>query len=70
MPLARITLQEGHSAETIWAISDGVYKGKLETINVPEHDRFQVILEQAKQKLIADQTYLNIPRAGTGCWWR
>ncbi len=48
MPLVRITLQEGHSAETIRAISDGVYNAMLETINVPEHDRFQVILEQAK----------------------
>jgi 4-oxalocrotonate tautomerase len=54
MPLVRITLQEGYSAEIIRAVSDGVYNAMLETIKVPEHDRFQVILEQARGKLIAD----------------
>lgn len=48
MPLVCITLQQGHSAETIRGISDGVYNAMLETISVPEHDQFQVILEQAK----------------------
>jgi hypothetical protein len=48
MPPVCITLQEGHSAETIRGISDGVYNAMLETISVPEHDRFHVILEQAK----------------------
>ena len=64
MPLVRITLKEGHSVAERRAIADGVYEAMLGTINVPEHDRFQVILEQAKDKLIADENYRNIPRTG------
>ena len=64
MPLVRITLREGHSAEERRAISDGVYEAMLETIKMPEHDRFHVILEQSRDNLIADENYLNIPRTG------
>ena len=64
MPLVRITLREGRSAEELRAISDGIYEAMLETIKMPEHDKFQVILEQPKEKLIADESYLNIPRTG------
>ena len=64
MPLVRITLKEGHSVEERRAISDGIYEAMLETIKMPEHDRFHVILEQAAENLIADETYLNIPRTG------
>ncbi len=64
MPLVRITLREGHSAEELRAISEGIYEAMLETIKMPEHDRFQVMLEQPMEKLIADENYLNIPRTG------
>jgi len=64
MPLVRITLREGHSTEERRAISDGVYEAMLETIKMPEHDRFHVILEQSSDNLIADETYLKIPRTG------
>jgi 4-oxalocrotonate tautomerase len=64
MPLVRITLLEGRSAEEIQEISDGVYDAMLETIKMPEHDRFQIIVERPKHKLIADQAYLNIARSG------
>ena len=64
MPLVRITLREGHSVEERRAISDGVYEAMLETIKMPEHDRFHVILEQAAENLVADETYLNIARTG------
>ena len=33
MPLVRITLREGHSAEEIRAISNGVYDAMLETVD-------------------------------------
>jgi 4-oxalocrotonate tautomerase len=64
MPLVRITLKMGHSTEEHRAISDGIYQAMLETIKMPEHDRFQVILEQAEDNLVADETYLNIQRTG------
>ena len=64
MLLVRITLREGHSAQERRAISDGIYQAMLETVKMPEHDRFHVILEQSKDNLIADPTYLNIRRTG------
>jgi len=64
MPLVRITLKEGHSSEQCRAIADGVYDSLREAIKIPENDRFQVILEQAGDKLIADKNYMDIPRTG------
>ena len=64
MPLVRITLKEGHSVEERRAISDGIYEAMLETIKMPEHDRFHVILEHSSENVIADETYLNIARTG------
>jgi 4-oxalocrotonate tautomerase len=63
MQLVRITLKEGRSVEDRRAISDGIYEAMLETIKMPEHDRFHVILEQSSGNLI-DETYLNIMRTG------
>lgn len=64
MPLVRITLKEGHSIEERRAIADGVYDALREAIKIPENDRFQIIMEQATEKLIANETYMNIPRTG------
>jgi hypothetical protein len=36
----------------------------LEAVKMPEHDRFQIILERPKDKLVADENYLNIRRTG------
>lgn len=62
MPLVRISLLKGKSAEYRAAIADGVHKAMVEAISIPLTDRFQLITEHEKDGLIYDPTYLNIQR--------
>jgi 4-oxalocrotonate tautomerase len=63
MPLVRIDLREGKTAEYRRKIGDMVYQAMLETIQVPEHDRFQVITEHSRDGLVYDPSYLGIRRS-------
>jgi 4-oxalocrotonate tautomerase len=60
MPLVRIDLHEGTSLEYRKAIGDGVHQAMLESLAVPEQDRFQVITEHPAGELIYSPTYLGI----------
>jgi 4-oxalocrotonate tautomerase len=62
MPLVRIDLRQGKSAEYRRHIGDMVYRAMTETINMPEHDRFQVITEHPADGLLYDPSYLGINR--------
>ena len=63
MPLVRIDLPRGKSADYRKTIGDVVYEAMLQTINVPANDRFQIIAEHAPENLIVDRTYLGIERS-------
>jgi phenylpyruvate tautomerase PptA (4-oxalocrotonate tautomerase family) len=63
MPLVRIDLAEGQSAEYRSAIADEVYKAMTGTLNVPANDRFMVVSEHKPGDFIADPTYLGIERS-------
>ena len=63
MPLVRISLREGKSAEYRRAIGDAVHRALIETVNVPAPDRFQVVNEYSQDDLIYDPGYLNIDRS-------
>jgi 4-oxalocrotonate tautomerase len=60
MPLVRIDLHKGTSLEYRKAIGDGVHQAMLESLAVPEQDRFQVITEHPAGELIYSPTYLGI----------
>ena len=62
MPLARIDLPQGKSADYHKAVGEVVYDAMIKTINVPKDDRFQVITEHPAEGLIFDPTYLGIQR--------
>ena len=63
MPLVRIDLNQGQSAERLRGLGDVVYDAMRSTLNVPENDRFQVIAEHPPGGVIADPTYLGIERS-------
>src|ERR1700761_7241512 len=63
MPLTRIDLAEGQPAGYRQTIGEGVYDAMIETLGVPEGDRFQVITEHAAQNFIFDADYLGIHRS-------
>jgi 4-oxalocrotonate tautomerase len=62
MPLVRIDLRQGKTAGYRKKIGDAIYRAMLDTINVPEHDHFQVITEHPGEDLIYDPTYLGVNR--------
>ena len=45
MPLVRISLSAGKPADYRRAIGDGIHQAMVETLAVPEHDRFQIFTE-------------------------
>lgn len=63
MPLVRIELQRGKSVEYRQAVADGIYEAMRETIQVPEHDRFELISEHAPANFLCDRHYLGIERS-------
>src|SRR5580692_7521292 len=60
MPLVRIDLRRGKSAEYKKAICDGVYQALREIFKVPENDRFMVVTDRDDADFIHSQTYLGI----------
>ncbi|MEC4591795.1 MULTISPECIES: tautomerase family protein [Nitrospirillum] len=62
MPLARIDLVKGKSAEYRHTIGEVIYGAMLSTLNVPKDDRFQIITEHGDSDFVADPTYLGIHR--------
>ena len=62
MPLARIDLVEGKSAEYRRTIGEVVYDAVVAALNAPKDDRFQVITEHPADGLIADPNYLGLRR--------
>jgi 4-oxalocrotonate tautomerase len=62
MPLVRIDLRQGRTPEYRAKIGDAVYRAMLETINVPQHDHFQVIADHPADGLVYDSSYLGIHR--------
>ncbi len=63
MPLARIDLAEGKSADYRKTIGEVVYDAMVEFLKAPKDDRFQVITEHAAGSFIFDPTYLGIRRS-------
>ncbi|HET7365257.1 MAG TPA: tautomerase family protein [Burkholderiales bacterium] len=62
MPLVRISLLKGRSPELRRRIGDAIHRAMVETINVPQHDRFQLLTEHEAGDLVYDSEYLGIAR--------
>ncbi|GEO97974.1 tautomerase family protein [Methylobacterium haplocladii] len=62
MPLARIDLVEGKSAEYRRTVGEVVYEAIVSALGAPQDDRFQIITEHPAADLIVDPTYLGIQR--------
>jgi phenylpyruvate tautomerase PptA (4-oxalocrotonate tautomerase family) len=63
VPLARIDLAEGQSADYRRTIGEVVYDALVEILKVPKDDRFQVITEHPETDFIFDPNYLGIQRS-------
>lgn len=63
MPLTRIDLRRGKSAEYRRAIADQVYAAMRETFDVPDEDRFIVVTEHDADAISYSRRYLGIERS-------
>jgi phenylpyruvate tautomerase PptA (4-oxalocrotonate tautomerase family) len=63
MPLVRISLRQGTSAEYRKAIGDGVHRAMVESLVVPPDDHFQVITEHSPEAMVYDPHYLGVQRS-------
>lgn len=62
MPLVRVTLRKGKSAESLRDIGDSIHDALVATANVPPDDRFQIFDEVEPDRLIAHPTYAGVNR--------
>ena len=62
MPLARIDVPAGKSADFRRIAGEVVYDAIISALKAPKDDRFQIITEHPVGGLIADQKYLGIQR--------
>lgn len=60
MPLVRIDLAKGKSAQYRKTLGDALYRAMTEVINVPKDDKFQIITEHAPEELNIAPSYLGI----------
>ncbi len=63
MPFSRISLHRGKSAEYLQALSEGLHAALVDSFDVPETDRFQIIHQHDIGELIFDPHYLGGPRS-------
>ena len=62
MPLVRIDLRAGKSAEYRKALGDGVHRAMMEAFAIPPDDHFQVITEHPAGDFVHDPQYLGVRR--------
>jgi 4-oxalocrotonate tautomerase len=62
MPLVRIDVLQGYSAAERTTIGDCVQRAMVETLGVPERDRFQLISEHEPGTFDFSRSYLDIER--------
>lgn len=62
MPLVRVSLRRGKSAQHIAAIRNSIYKAMIESFNVPVNDRFIVVHQHDAEEFDYDRSYLDIAR--------
>lgn len=63
MPFARISLHRGKSTGYLQALSQSLHEALVDSFEVPEADRFQVIHQHDAGELIFDRNYLGGPRS-------
>jgi 4-oxalocrotonate tautomerase len=63
MPLARVALRRGKSAEYKRAILDGIHAALREIFNVPDNDRFMLVDEYDAENILHSYEYPDIPHS-------
>ena len=62
MPLLRFDLIEGRSKSELKSLLDAAHRAMLAAFKVPERDRYQIVHEHKRSRMIVEDTGLDIPR--------
>lgn len=62
MPLLRFDLIEGRSKSELKALLDAAHRAMLAAFKVPERDRYQIVHEHKRSRMVVEDTGLDIPR--------
>jgi 4-oxalocrotonate tautomerase len=63
VPLVNITLREGTPPEYRKAIADGIHRAMVESLEIPEDDRFELVHEQAPENMLHDPVFFGVERS-------
>jgi 4-oxalocrotonate tautomerase len=63
MPLVRVDVLETYSPEQRRTIADCVQRAMVQTLGVPERDRFQIVTAHTADEFVFDRSYLDIERS-------
>jgi 4-oxalocrotonate tautomerase len=63
MPIVRVDVLAGWSPDELAAIGDAIQQAMVETLGVPERDRFHVITEHDSSHFVFDRNYLDVARS-------
>ncbi len=63
MPLLRFDLIEGRSESELKKILDVTHEVLLDTLQVPKHDRYQVVHEHKRSRMVIEDTGLGFARS-------
>ena len=63
MPMTRVALKQGKSADYKRALLDNIYLAMRETFKCPEDDQFMVITEHDDSTFCYNPTYLGVARS-------
>ncbi len=63
MPFVQVDLRAGKPADYRSALSAAVHRAIVETLEVPERDRFQIVMEHEAGGFVYDPGYLDVSRS-------
>jgi len=63
MPLVRVELKKRPNPTFAKRVGEQIYAAMRSTINVPEHDNFQILAEHDGEHFVFDPQYLGIQRS-------
>ena len=67
MPLTRLSVPAHLDAAQVRALADAVHHGLVDTCNVPDDDRFQLVSRFAPDSMILNPTFGHVQRTADAC---
>lgn len=67
MPIVRITLSEDRPRDTWAPLSEAIHAALVETVKIPNGDRFHVVAPVPAEAMFFDRRYMNMDRQDVVC---